>query len=215
MKTKLKLLALLLATLSLQPVAALAGPGTALLFNGANNYVSVTNLPPLASNYTLSAWVNLRRGGNYSGSRIGLLTGSSGGNSVEFLIRSETANAADPQYLELGQSGAFSGQSSTNAVPLNQWVQVAITVSSNQLVNYFINGNAAGSWDASGLNTTVGPAIFLASQNPGRHFEGLLDEVQLWSRALTPAEIQANRVQPPDVADGNLGSSDKFIPGLM
>ena len=203
----------MLAWFNVAMMPAQAAPGYALLFNGRDSYVSTT-VPVLASNYTLSAWVNLRRGGNYDTSRVGLLTGSSGGNSVEFLIRSETANAADPQYLELGRSGAFSGQPSTNAVPLNQWVQVTITVSSNKLVSYFINGAAAGSWDASGLNVAVGPAIFLGSQNLGRHFDGLLDEVQIWSRALTPVEIQASRVQSPDVADGDLVAYWPFSEGM-
>jgi len=52
---------LLLATL-ITTIPAQAAPNYALLFNGRNNYVSAT-VPVLASNYTLSGWVNLRRGG--------------------------------------------------------------------------------------------------------------------------------------------------------
>lgn len=215
MKTNYRSLVALAAlglSLLIPAAPAHAGPGNALSFDGPNNSVSA-NIPTLASNYTISAWVNLRRGGNYGTSRVGLLTGSSSGNSVEFLIRSETANAADPQYLELGRSGAFSGQPSISPVPLNQWVQVAITVSSNKLVNYFINGNAAGSWDASGLNVAVGPAILLGSQNAGRHFDGLLDEVQIWNVARSQAEIQAGMNQAPNVAAPNLTAFGLFDEG--
>ena len=190
-------------SLFLTTASALAGPGWALSFNGVNQYVSASS-PVLTNNYTLSAWVFLRTGGNDNSSRVGLLTGSSGGNSVEFLIHSQTANAADPQYLELGRSGAFDGSISAKTVPLNQWVHVAITVSSSRVVRYFINGKAAGSTWYVAEDLSVGPDLHLASQNAGRHFDGLLDEVQISRRELTPAEIQAGMNQVPNGADTNL-----------
>ena len=192
------LVAITLFTVTAAP--AHAGPGSALSFNGVNNYVSAT-IPPLASNYTFSAWVYLRPGGN-----IGLLTGPNCGSSAEVLIFRLTANPADPQYVALGRCGSFNGMPSTTPVAYSQWFHLAVTVSSNKLVSYYLNGNAAGSWDANsynGYNVTLGPDIHLGD-NAVRHFNGMLDEVLLWSTARSQAEIQASLNQPPNVADPNL-----------
>jgi hypothetical protein len=113
MKTQFKyppvaLLASLALLLLHTPVQA--GPGSALSFNGtANQYVSAS-VPAMASNYTICAWTYLRGGGDFYTTRLGLLTGTNCGNSIEVLIRSATTNAADPQYLELGRCGHFSGR---------------------------------------------------------------------------------------------------------
>jgi len=204
LKPKLPLLALLLATLSLLAVPAFAGPGYALSFNPNNNYVRA-EIPALTNNYTLSAWVFLRSGGDYPWCRVGLLTDAGGSNSVELLIRSQTPSATDPQYLELGRAGALDGWTSSRTVPLNQWVHIAVTLDANKKYTFYINGAAAGVGGYSAdEDATLGPAIHLASQNAQRRFDGLLDEVQIWSVARSQAEIQAGMNQVPDVTDPNL-----------
>jgi alpha-tubulin suppressor-like RCC1 family protein len=178
--------------------AAISSPSYSLSLNGKNQYV-VASVPALASNYTLSAWVCLRAAGT-----VGVLTGTTCGDSVEMLIDPEwPLTGADEVFLELGRCAAFGANTSSQAVSANQWVHVAITVNSNQLVSYFVNGNAAGSWDARGRDLAFGPTIHLGD-NAVRHFDGLLDEVQIWSVARSQAEIQAGMNRAPEVAEPNL-----------
>lgn len=174
---------------------ASAGWGTALSCAGVDDYVSTT-VPALASNYTVSAWVFLRGGGNDQGGKnvVGVLSATNCGGSTEVTIHSTTASYTDPQHLELGRCGQFPGTLSSGTVPLNQWVHLAVTVSSDRQVNYFINGDPAGSWDAS-WDVTIGPNITLGD-NTQRQFNGMLDEVQIWNVARSQADIQANMVQP-------------------
>ncbi len=187
------LLTLTTALLLAAPTAQAQGnAGHALDFDGVNDYVSLPLASPPASNYTLSAWVHLRSGGTSGGARMALLSSTACGGSVELLIHSGTASASDPQYLELGRCGAFHGSLSTNQVLLNTWTHVAVTVGADKTVTYFVNGSPAGTWSAAALDVSLGSVVNLGDNSGGRQFDGLLDEVQIWNRALSPAEIQAN-----------------------
>jgi hypothetical protein len=180
-----------LALLLTAPLARAQGNAShALDFDGTNDSVSVTLVSPPASNYTLSAWVNLRAGGTWGGTRMAVLSSTTCGGSVELLIHSGTASASDPQYLELGRCGAFNGTVSTNPVPLNTWTHVAVTVSATKTVSYFINGLAAGTWTDTSKDFSLGAAFNLGDNSGSRRFDGQLDEVQIWSRVLSQAEIQ-------------------------
>ncbi|MCX6928862.1 MAG: LamG domain-containing protein [Verrucomicrobia bacterium] len=184
-----------LATVMTHCPAAWAQPsGYALNFNGANDYVSLSLASPPASNYTLTAWVYLRTGGTFGGARMAVLSSTACGGSIEMLIRSQTPNATDPQYLELGRCGAFNGFFSTNPVPLFTWTHLAVTLSSNKVVSYYINGNPAGSFTDSNPSHDygLGTAVNLGDNSDQRRFDGLLNNVQIWKRVLSPSEIQSN-----------------------
>src|SRR6266478_5902598 len=166
-------------------IAPAAWANTALASNGSD-YVNLTLTSPPASNYTISAWVFLSAGGT-TGTRLGVLSGLCG-TTIEFLIHSSTANAADPQYLELGRCGSFNGTNSSSPVPFNAWTHVAVTVSATKTVSYFINGRPAGTWTNAALNFSLGTNVNLGD-NVVRRFNGILDDVQIWNRALSQSEI--------------------------
>ena len=189
MNTRL-LLTLATALLVATPLARAQtnAAGFALDFDGMNDFFSATLTSRPASNYTLSAWVYLRTGGTLNGTRMAVLSTPTCGESIEFLIRAQTDNPTDPQYLELGRCGSFTGVPSTRAVPLNTWTHVAVTVTSNKTVTYYINGTPAGTW-IIGLDFSFGSTIHLGANTGARHFDGQLDEVQLWDRALPADEI--------------------------
>jgi Concanavalin A-like lectin/glucanases superfamily len=160
----------------------------ALNFNG-NNYVSLSLTNPPASNYTISSWVYLETGGTLSGRPVAVLASTACGGSIELLIRSTTSNPADPQYIELRRCGVFDGTLSTNTVPLNTWVQVAVTVDAANTVTYYINGKPAGTWSGGNKDLSIGNLINFADNSAGSTFNGMMDEVQIWSRALSATEI--------------------------
>jgi sugar lactone lactonase YvrE len=166
----------------------------ALRFNGVNNWVSVSLNSPPVNNYTLSAWVCLRSGGTFAGTRMAVLSSTACGASIELLIHSASTNDGpnQPQFLELGRCNNFNAPAlSTAAIPLNIWTYVAATVDSGNNVSYYINGNPAGGYSGSNLDLSLGSAVNLGD-NSGRQFNGILDEVQIWNQALSAAEIQTN-----------------------
>jgi endonuclease/exonuclease/phosphatase family metal-dependent hydrolase len=182
--------------------------GNALVLEWGNVSAAI---PRLASNYTVSAWVFLQSGGNFSNFRVGVLGAAPCGASAEVLIRSGTTAYTDAQYLELGRCGEFNGTASTNKVPVLVWVHVAVTVSSNKQVSYYINGADAGSWTAAG-DVTIGPNITLGD-NGVRRFNGKMDDVRIWGTTRTRQEIKADMCQPLSGTESNLVAYWKFDEG--
>ena len=184
------------------PSWVVAWPGMAQSFNGTNQYISAT-IPALPYNYTISAWVYIRSGGTDS-NYIGVLTGTNCGSSIELMIHGTNSSSTGLQYLELGRCGSFSGELSSQTVPLKLWTHIAVVVGYlNTAVTYYVNGNVAHTWDPGGANMYLGPDIHLAD-NVTRHFNGRLDEVQIWNRALSQAEIRTNMYRAPKLPDSNL-----------
>ena len=200
MKTLLlraRLAALLGAALMfLAPQLHAALPAHAVAFDGVNDRAFATIPNTLASNYTFGAWVFLCAGGNDAGARVGVLTGKAAGgcgSTVEVLIHSATGSAADPQFIELGRCGSFNGTLSTSAVPIKQWVHIAVTVTPGKQVSYFINSVPAGTWNGSVFNLSLSNYFTLGfNRNNSRMFNGMLGEVQIWNTNLTQAQILAS-----------------------
>jgi hypothetical protein len=77
-------------------------------------------------------------------------------------------------------------------VPFNQWVFLAITLSGNTIKKYYQNGSlitihAIDSAPNTTLNSCkIGTRVF-----PYEYFKGLIDEVRLYNRALSDAEIKS------------------------
>jgi hypothetical protein len=181
-----------------------AGPGGALSFNGTAGQCVTATIPALSSNYTVSAWVYLLAGGDYSTMRVGVLTGVDCGGSAEMTVQNQSYVYAFGQYLMLGRCGYYNGMCSSSEVPLNEWVHLAMTIDSAQDVTYYINGVIAGGYTAgAGSNLTIGPEIHLAD-NSVRMFNGSLAEVQIWRRVLSGGELLSGMNQAPNVADTNL-----------
>ncbi|MBL9173103.1 MAG: LamG domain-containing protein, partial [Verrucomicrobiales bacterium] len=168
-----------------------APQGFALDFDGVDDSVEVT-LPgsqSLGPPYTIAAWVYLRSGSTLFGKRTAVLSTPGCGGGVELLIRSQTENPDDPQFLELGFCGSFDGARSTLPVPLRTWTHVAVTVTPEKFVSYFINGEPAGNSFAL-ASLSIGGTIRLGNNNEFRRFDGRLDEVMILSEALDPATIK-------------------------
>jgi hypothetical protein len=181
----------LLCLLVVLPMTLRGAPqGYALNFDGVDDSVEVVlsgNRPMGA--YTIGAWVYLRSGSTLGGKRTAVFSTPGCGGGVELLIRANTENPADPQFLELGRCGRFNGVRSTLPVPLRTWTHVAVTVATDGMVRYFINGEPAGN-QLLGDNLTLGNTIRLGNNNEFRRFDGRLDDVMILSEALDPALLR-------------------------
>jgi prepilin-type processing-associated H-X9-DG protein len=97
---------------------------------------------------------------------------------------------------------------------LNQWYQVAITRSSG-LYTIYVNGVAVGS-EASSRTIPNANASLMIGQAEGFYFNGRLDEISLYNRALSAEEIKAIGIEenhgeplpPPNPA------RSRFSPGF-
>jgi alpha-tubulin suppressor-like RCC1 family protein len=101
-----------------------------------------------------------------------------------------------------------------NPVTLNQWSHVAFTYDGGTKVRFYINGQFIQENTLSSVpNTQNGPIRIGSTDDPGRVFNGLIDEVAIYKRALTLEEIQSKYNARPTLAITSPGQMVKYKPG--
>ncbi len=172
------------------PSDALIGSNSAS-FNGSNTYLGVSsgnNLPLGAAPRTLMAWI---KPFSYPDATYnGIVAYGPGACNQSSLLsikndgRLSMAFWCNDTYQTIG-----------NPAVLNNWNQVAITYNGGTTVKFYMNGQFMQESALSGgyaANTQNGPVRIGTTDNPGRVFNGLIDEVSIYNRALTADEIQQN-----------------------
>jgi hypothetical protein len=165
-----------------------AKAGQGFTFNGSTSVIEVPNAPAWnfgANNFTVQTWVNFAA---ISGSDV-LVGHSEGSGSVNkwlFWLKSGKLE------FQLNGSAVSNITSDATFTPvLGRWYHVAVTRTGNTY-KFYVDGvqNGTDRFDSNTVPTanaplTLGKAEALAAMS------GSLDEVQIFSRALTGAEIQS------------------------
>jgi chitodextrinase len=166
--------------------------GGALSFDGVDDLVTVADAPSLdlTSGMTLEAWVRPSSLGTPW--RTAVLKERSGG--LAYALYAHTGSR--------GPSGhAFTGSSEPRArfgtaAPANAWSHLAATYDGAR-IRLYLNGVERTSSAASGAISTSSAPLRLGGNTVwSEWFAGLLDDVRVYNRALTPAEIQADMATP-------------------
>jgi len=160
--------------------------GMALKFDGVDDWVEVPHAAILTvdKEVTVAAWINTSR-----------YTGGPGGGDWQAIL----AKSNDPRsysfYTQVSGALHFStagvGTLSTATVPLNEWVHVAAMVIGG-MHRYYINGQPAG--EGGGGIVLPGSAdtatVMIGVTHEGSNeFLGMIDEVRIYNRALTPNQV--------------------------
>lgn len=170
---------------SLNQPGATAQTGTSVRFDGVDDRVRIPPLNFQTDEATFACWA-LRNGGQF------LFTGlvfCRGPNTTAGL------NLGTHNELRYHWNGEHFGWDSGLELPNGEWVFTALVVEPQQATIYMGHNGVLSSavhavthgveeFDA---NTLVGRD----SASPSRSFEGSLDEVRIYNRALTPSQIQA------------------------
>jgi hypothetical protein len=153
--------------------------GYALSFNGLNNYVEVPNSVSLnPSVITLTAWIN------WNGTSSGFQW------IVAKAIGPQYGLQIDPGsvYLRFFVNGGAGSVTSSVAVSPNQWV-FCCGVFDGSTLTVYVNGVASGTVSYSGSISSGSGNVEIGGNTAW--FNGTIDEVQIYNRALSAAEIQA------------------------
>ena len=166
--------------------------GTALSFDGVNDIVNVADSASLdlTTGMTLEAWV---------------LPRALGSAWRTVVLKEQTGNYAYGLYANTGtgrpSANVVSGVTDHDlrgpaALPLDTWVHVAATYDAANL-RLYVNGTLAASEAATGSISTSTGALRIGGNNLWpEFFQGRIDEVRIYNRALTQSQIQSDMASP-------------------
>jgi hypothetical protein len=179
----------LLAIIAILELTALmaSAQNYALSLNGTSGYVTIGT--PLSSNgsYTKEAWV-------YQTSSTG---------SQHIVSSLNTPLWINGGTLSAGQAGSYSLVTASTGIPVNTWVYVAVTYDAlSTTMNLYMNGTLVGSNNSVPAYTAE--STFIGSQQgTSGFFQGYIDEVRIWTVALTQAQLKPALFSgPADNASG-------------
>ena len=164
--------------------------GGALSFDGLNDLVSIadSNSLDLTTGMTLEAWVQPTAINDW---RTVLFKERPGG--LVYGLYSSTDTGRPGGFVDIG--GERSARSTT-ALPLNTWTHLAATYDGGNL-RLYVNGTQAATLAlTANIPVTTGQLKIGGNGVWSEWFKGLIDEVRVYNRALTAAEIQADRDRP-------------------
>ena len=162
--------------------------GGALSFDGTNDLVTVPDAAALdlTTGMTLEAWVNPSLLSNSW--RTVLLKERPGG--MVYALYAAGAGGRPGGYFVSGDE--FSALS-PNVLPLNAWTHLATTYDGSVL-RLYVNGTQVASEAHAGSMAPSTGALKIGGNNVWPEwFRGLIDDVRVYDRALTAAQIQSDR----------------------
>jgi len=182
--------------------------GNALSFDGVNDIVTVAdaNELDLTTGMTLEAWVRPTALG--SPWRTALMKERQG--SLSYALYASGSDGTKVPVGEIFNTG-YRSANGTAGPALNTWTHLATTYNGTVLVLY-VNGVQAGQLLTSGpILTSTGALRIGGNTIWAEWFQGQIDEVRVYDRALQVAEIQADMAR----AVTNPDSSPPTAPGTL
>jgi hypothetical protein len=172
-------------------VTTLSTPAGALSFvkttNLSGNYITVPHSASLnlGAEFTIEAWVN------YNGTNSTIIDKG----DYNYLLQLNCSNAGfAPNRIDFYSRNNGQWAHSTGTVPEGVWTHVAVTLK-NGTLTFYINGVASGS--APMIYSQDNGSVNIGRQSPTscacNSFNGSMDELRIWNRALPSCEINANK----------------------
>jgi hypothetical protein len=169
--------------------------GSALSFDGVNDWVTVSHsaLLNLTTGMTLQAWVYPT--GQGTAWRNVIIKERAGGE-VYNLYSNTDASVPRVYVVRAAAPGTPLDAAGTAQIPVNVWTHLAAT-HDGATVRLYVNGVQVGSRAVSGaLLTSTGALRIGGNALWGEFFQGRIDELRIYNRALSPAEIQSDMTRP-------------------
>lgn len=177
--------------------------GHAGSFDDTDDYIDVTTISfNPANSFTIAAWVYPT-----SSASSNIIVGISTGNDFNFIVGTD------------GSLSVFNGVSSSSTaasqVPQNTWSHVMVSYDqTTRIPRFFVNGN-----EVTNSSSTLTFSGALTSFHIGRYFtsyfSGRMDEVRVYTRALSPIEVKSVSSWAPNPVgywdlDENTGTSSVY-----
>jgi hypothetical protein len=164
--------------------------GSALTFNGTTNTVTIPDANPLdlTTGMTLEAWVKPTASANWRT----ILLKEQPGDLVYGLYASQGAGEIGGHIFTTSDLWT----NTTSALPLNAWSHVSATYDGTTLRLYLNGSQVATRAIAGPIKTSTGVLRIGGNAIWGEYFVGTIDDVRVYNRALTAAEVVADQSRP-------------------
>lgn len=183
-------------TVTVNEVSSSVPTETYLLFDGSNDRVDIADSDALdltGGSFTISAYINASGWGQNDQGRIVDHGGGSSGSSgwVLGLENKQSRGREQTLRFQINNSSVYDSRADDDAIFLDEWQHVAVTLNAGTLT-FYVDGAVVGT--RTGVPTPVARAapvrIGLRATDTNRAFDGAIDDVQIWDRALSQTEIQ-------------------------
>jgi hypothetical protein len=165
--------------------------GNALKFDGANGYVVATNASDLNSYpFTATAWFRTTNTANVV---QGIVSKYADASANGWTLMVQNAHLRGFYYRNSSFSDVAIDATSVATVADDSWHHAALTVDGSG-GKLFLDGAIVGQspWaGAPGGTTSIEPLQIGRYYNFAQQFQGAIDEVTVWNRALATTEIQS------------------------
>ena len=160
--------------------------GAALDFDGSDDMVRVADAAPLdlTNAFTIAAWV---RPDHLNGWQTLAMKSTASGLAYG-LYGSGFGNPRGAAFVDTGASERF--VRATTPLSTTSWQHFAVTYD-GATARFYINGAAAGTSPLPGPAITSNQPLFIGGNTvwSDEDYQGLIDELQIYNRALTATEI--------------------------
>ena len=167
--------------------------GNALSFDGVNDWVTVADSASLdlSNTMTLEAWVNPRAAENWQT----VLLKEGAGNMAYELYSNNDVNR--PAAYFTGANGTIRAVTGTAALAVGTWTHLAVTYDGANMRMY-VNGVLVRTAARTGAIIPTDGVLHIGGNQVwgGEFFGGLIDELRVYNRALSAAEIQTDMSTP-------------------
>ncbi|TSC78195.1 MAG: hypothetical protein G01um101429_883 [Parcubacteria group bacterium Gr01-1014_29] len=168
------------------------GFGRCMFLDGADSF-EIPNSPSInvGANFTVSAWVNMSTMGAFGSCGFIITKGVYPDYSYKIEICGSEASWAPSRFQAIiGMDGAQRIATDNVARTTGRWYHVAQTYDGST-IKLYVDGALSASYAYSGVPAqSTYPAVIGRYYSGGWFFNGMIDEVRIYSEALTAYQIQ-------------------------
>jgi PKD repeat protein len=167
--------------------------GNALVFDGSDDYLSASNSSSLniaGTGLTLALWISPQPSGADT-VVIGKFWNATGMADPFYQYGLELTGGVDP-HLFIGTSAGVVSAAMGSPLTFGQWTHLAVTFDGTS-ARFYVNGALVATQPLAASIVARGNPLGIGADNrPEQLYVGLLDELRIYQRALTLAEVQAD-----------------------